>query len=324
MPALMQALAQRNKRKNVATCPTASNDDERIAELIVEIHFVSGRQIALRNLRGLYSRVACFLSRVSYRLPTRIPQFLQYPGKLSDSGIDSMSLYWILRASCSGAGWGRVLIALCAGLIHLMLSCIAIQGRTMLSHTFHSTGLSLPVIVIGRCAIFNRILGIAAIGLLLGATQVCAESISKRDQSFIKRAVETSHAGIQVSRLALAKTRDPDVRLLATRMLDEYTRMGAHLQELMLAKEVSAPAHAGILDRSKFYVLAKLSGAMFDRQFIRMGAIAAHQDALILFSSAIVGASDHDVKAFASKTLSNLQYHLNLAVALKARRDAGN
>jgi putative membrane protein len=194
----------------------------------------------------------------------------------------------------------------------------------MLSHTFHSTGLSLPVIVIGRCAIFNRILGIAAIGLLLGATQVCAESISKRDQSFIKRAVETSHAGIQVSRLALAKTRDPDVRLLATRMLDEYTRMGAHLQELMLAKEVSAPAHAGILDRSKFYVLAKLSGAMFDRQFIRMGAIAAHQDALILFSSAIVGASDHDVKAFASKTLSNLQYHLNLAVALKARRDAGN
>lgn len=194
----------------------------------------------------------------------------------------------------------------------------------MSSHTFHSAGQLSPVMAICRYAMFNKILGIAAIGLLLGTTQVSAESISKRDQGFIKRAVETSHAGIQVSRLALAKTHDPEVRLLATRMLDEYTRMGVHLQELMLAKQVSAPAHAGILDRSKFYVLAKLSGAMFDRQFIRMGAIAAHQDALILFSSAIVGASDHEVKAFASKTLPNLQYHLNLAVALKARRDAGN
>jgi putative membrane protein len=165
---------------------------------------------------------------------------------------------------------------------------------------------------------------VIAIGLLLGAAQVSAETISKRDQSFLRRAVETSHAGIQVSRLALARTHDPDVKLFATRMLDEYTRMGKHLHELMLSKEVPAPARAGILERSKLYVLAKLSGVMFDRQFIRMSGVAAHQDALILFSTAIVGASDHDVKVFASKTLPNLQYHLNLAIALQAKQAASN
>jgi putative membrane protein len=58
--------------------------------------------------------------------------------------------------------------------------------------------------------------------------------------------------------------------------------------------------------------LARLSGAEFDREFIRNQA-KMHDEAVALFEREAGGGKDADLKAFAARTLPTLREHRRMA-----------
>jgi putative membrane protein len=61
--------------------------------------------------------------------------------------------------------------------------------------------------------------------------------------------------------------------------------------------------------------LSKLSGADFDREYVK-AMVADHENDVTAFTSVSKGATDADVKAFATKTLPTLEMHFEMIKSL--------
>ncbi|WP_050478929.1 DUF4142 domain-containing protein [Herbaspirillum rhizosphaerae] len=176
-----------------------------------------------------------------------------------------------------------------------------------------------------RSGAMFKILGLTAIsvaGLALAISHARADDLPRADKSFINSAAEAGNAEVKASKIALEKTTNPDVKDFATLMVDEHTTVGDNLKKLAASKNVEAPTEPSMAQRAKIAVLEKLDGATFDKQYVRMIGVAAHKDAVKLFRKNASDAKDPDVKDFAAKTLPNLEHHLEMANALKAKLDA--
>ena len=176
-----------------------------------------------------------------------------------------------------------------------------------------------------RSGTMFKILGLTAIsvaGLALAINHARADDLPRADKSFINSAAEAGNAEVKASKIALEKTSNPDVKDFATLMVDEHTTVGDNLKKLAISKNVEAPTEPSMAQRAKIAVLEKLDGATFDKQYVRMIGVAAHKDAVKLFRKNATDAKDPDVKDFAAKTLLNLEHHLEMANALKAKLDA--
>jgi len=177
-----------------------------------------------------------------------------------------------------------------------------------------------------RSGTMFKILGLTAIsvaGLALAINHHArADELPRSDKSFINSAAEAGNAEVKASKIALEKTTNPDVKDFATLMVDEHTTVGDNLKKLATSKNVEVPTEPSMAQRAKIAVLEKLDGATFDKQYVRMIGVAAHKDAVKLFHKNAAEAKDPDVKDFAAKTLPNLEHHLEMANALKAKLDA--
>lgn len=176
-----------------------------------------------------------------------------------------------------------------------------------------------------RSGTFIKVLGVTAIsvaGLVLAINHARADELPRHDKSFINSAAEAGNAEVKASKLALEKTTNPDVKDFATLMIDEHTTVGDNLKKLAASKDVQVPDEPSVAQRAKIAILGKLDGATFDKQYVSMIGVSAHKDAVKLFSRNASEAKDPDVKDFAAKTLPNLQHHLDMANALKAKLDA--
>jgi len=176
-----------------------------------------------------------------------------------------------------------------------------------------------------RSGTLIKVLGVTAVsvaGLALMISHARADELPRADKSFINSAAEAGNAEVKASKIALEKTTNPDVKSFATLMVDEHTTVGDNLKKLAATKNVEPPTEPSMAQRAKIAVLEKLDGATFDKQYVNMIGVSAHKDAVKLFSKNATEAKDPDVKDFAAKTLPNLQHHLDMANALKAKLDA--
>ena len=80
---------------------------------------------------------------------------------------------------------------------------------------------------------------------------------------------------------------------------------------------VAAPHGHAAKDRREINKLSKLSGADFDREYMK-SMVSDHQKDVSEFKSESKSSRDNDVKSFAAKTLPTLQQHLDLAQSTKA------
>lgn len=177
-----------------------------------------------------------------------------------------------------------------------------------------------------RSGTMFKILGLTAIsvaGLALAINhQARADELPRPDKSFLHSAAEAGNTEIKASKIALEKTTNPDVKDFATLMIDEHTTVGDNLKKLAASKNVEVPTEPSMAQRAKIAVLEKLDGATFDKQYASMIGVSAHKDTVKLFRKNATEAKDPDVKDFATKTLPNLEHHLEMANALKAKLDA--
>ncbi|MEG1325789.1 MAG: DUF4142 domain-containing protein, partial [Janthinobacterium sp.] len=109
-----------------------------------------------------------------------------------------------------------------------------------------------------------------------------------------------------------------EVKTFARTMVADHTKVAEELKQLASSKQIEVSDQPGARHQAQIDKLSRLEGQQFDKEYVAAIGVAAHKEAVKLFTEASQKASDPDIKAFAAKNLPALQHHLEMANALQA------
>ena len=157
----------------------------------------------------------------------------------------------------------------------------------------------------------------AAIAASLLVAGLCAGQEANRmrstaDNTFATKAAQGGMAEVELGNLATQKATNDKVKKFGQRMVDDHTKANDELKSIASRKGITLPAEVDSKDRSTKDRLAGLSGAEFDRAYMK-DMVSDHKADIAEFQKEADHGTDPDLKAFAAKTLPTLQEHLRLA-----------
>lgn len=126
------------------------------------------------------------------------------------------------------------------------------------------------------------------------------------------KAASGGMAEVEMGNLAARKATDPKVKEFGQRMADDHTKANNELKSVVSSKGVTLPDRIDAKDQSTKDRLSNLSGAEFDRAYMR-DMVQDHKTDIGEFEREANHGSDPDLKAFAAKTLPTLREHLRMA-----------
>ena len=175
--------------------------------------------------------------------------------------------------------------------------------------TISSRGPSLKSVAIG-----------AAVALLSGIAinSIAAAAPCAYDKQFLSKAADAGSTEIAASKVAQSKSSNGEVKAFAASMVTDHGKVAEELKQLASSKQIDVSEQPGARHQAQIDKLSRLEGAQFDKEYAARIGVAAHKEAVKLFTDASQKASDPDIKAFAAKTLPKLQHHLEMATALHA------
>ena len=103
-----------------------------------------------------------------------------------------------------------------------------------------------------------------------------------------------------------------DVKRLGVTMEKDHSKANDELKQVAASKGITLPTDPGPKHKAEMDRLSQLSGAEFDRAYMRH-MVKDHKKDVSEFRKESEKGKDPDVKAFASKTLPTLEEHLKMA-----------
>ena len=160
----------------------------------------------------------------------------------------------------------------------------------------------------------------AAVALLSGIAinSIAAAAPGAYDKQFLSKAADAGSTEIAASKVAQSKSSNAEVKKFADAMVTDHTKVADELKQLASSKQIEVSDQPGKKHQAQIDKLSRLEGQPFDKEYAASIGVAAHKEAVKLFTDASQKASDPDIKAFATKTLPALQQHLDMANALQA------
>jgi len=131
------------------------------------------------------------------------------------------------------------------------------------------------------------------------------------DKKFVKEAAIGGLAEVELGKLAAQKASSEDVKQFGQKMVDDHGKANDQLKEIATKSSIDVPAALDSKHQAKIDKLSKLSGADFDKAYIK-DQLKDHQKDVAAFQSEAQGGSDPNVKQFAAATLPTLQEHLSM------------
>ena len=155
------------------------------------------------------------------------------------------------------------------------------------------------------------------------ATAPAPTNIAAGDKKFVEKAVQGSVAEVQLGQLAVQKAQNPQVKKFGQQMIDDHSAANNKLQQIASQKGVTAPTSMDSATQREYDRLQKLSGAQFDREYMKH-MVSDHEKDIKEFQSEAKSAKDSDIKSFAETTLPTLQKHLDMAKQAEAATSGNN
>lgn len=139
------------------------------------------------------------------------------------------------------------------------------------------------------------------------------DMMKSADMKFMTTAAQGGMAEVAMARYAVDHAASDAVKQYAQHMIDDHTKANDELMQVATTKGVTLPTapdakHQALMDK-----LMKLSGADFDREYIKNAGVKDHEKMEKLFMDESSKGQDADAKAFAAKTLPAVQMHLSMA-----------
>jgi putative membrane protein len=151
------------------------------------------------------------------------------------------------------------------------------------------------------------------VGLALAAdSKMNSSKMSSGDSGFIKEAAQGGMMEVELGKAAQEKASNEKVKDFGKRMEQDHSKANDELKKIASDKGVQLSSDLDKKHKSKMDKLTKLSGAEFDRQYMR-DMVSDHKDDIKKFQNEANKGKDADLKKFASQTLPTLKEHLQLA-----------
>jgi putative membrane protein len=138
------------------------------------------------------------------------------------------------------------------------------------------------------------------------------DKLSSGDANFVKEAASAGMMEVELGKMAQEKGSNDKVKQFGKQMQQDHGKANDELKQLASNKGVDLSSSLQKKHKSTVDKLAKLSGADFDRQYMR-AMVDDHKEDVSKFDKESKNAKDPDVKQFASKTLPTLREHLKMA-----------
>jgi putative membrane protein len=142
-----------------------------------------------------------------------------------------------------------------------------------------------------------------------------ALGITPSTPDFVRQAAMSDMFEIQSSQLAEQKASDQPTKTFAQKMVTDHTKTSSEVKSMVSGgkiKGVELPTDMASSQKSMLDKLKGLNGNDFTKQY-HSDQVSAHKDAVSLFERYGKGGDNEDLKAWANKTLPDLQGHLKMA-----------
>lgn len=153
-------------------------------------------------------------------------------------------------------------------------------------------------------------------------TKGAAATLSSGDKDFIMEAACGGMAEVALGELAQQKGQSDAVRQFGKHMIDDHSKANNELKELAGRKGVIVPAALKPKYQKLVDSLSKLSGAEFDKQYMRE-MVKDHESDVSAFQKEADKGKDAELTAWAKQTLPTLQDHLKMARDAETRVKGG-
>lgn len=136
--------------------------------------------------------------------------------------------------------------------------------------------------------------------------------LASADRKFVEKAASGGMMEVQLGQLAQQKASSEQVKQFGARMAEDHAKANDELKQIATAKGATVPAAMEKSHQRDLQRLEKLSGAEFDRAYMKH-MVDDHKDDLSAFRKQAKSGKDPELKGFAEKTLPTLQEHMKLA-----------
>ncbi|HRI49366.1 MAG TPA: DUF4142 domain-containing protein [Pseudomonadota bacterium] len=177
--------------------------------------------------------------------------------------------------------------------------------------SFTLTGLALAAAI-----------ALPAPGLAVAETKGAAATVSAGDKDFIMEAACGGMAEVALGELAQQKGQSDAVKQFGKHMVEDHGKANNELKELAGRKGVVVPAALKPKYQKVVDALAKLSGAEFDKQYMRE-MVKDHENDVAAFQKQADKGKDAELTSWARQTLPTLQDHLKMAHDAETRVKGG-
>lgn len=145
-----------------------------------------------------------------------------------------------------------------------------------------------------------------------------ANRLAASDNTFAMKAAQGGLAEVKLGTLAKDKASDPAVKSFGQQMVDDHSKANDELKQLASSKGITLPTDVDAKDQATYDRLSKLSGAAFDKAYMR-DMVMDHRADVNEFRRESQHGMDPDLKAWAAKTLPTLEHHLQMAESTDAK-----
>lgn len=142
--------------------------------------------------------------------------------------------------------------------------------------------------------------------------------VSDQDRKFMMQAAMTDMNEIQMGQMALQKASSDSVKQYAQKMIDDHTKLSDEGKALASQKGITLPTDVSPKQKEMMTKMSAMSGADFDKHYIKMAGDKDHRKAEKDFQREISKGSDADIKAAAQKNLPTVQAHLQMAQQMES------
>ena len=148
----------------------------------------------------------------------------------------------------------------------------------------------------------------ACLAIVLAAPLGAWAEMARGDASFMKKVATGGKAEVELGKLAAERGSSDTVKKFGERMATDHGKAGEELAKLAQDKGVQLPTGLDAKHKRLHDRLAKLSGADFDREYMRE-MVRDHDADVKEFQKESKSAKDADLKSWVGKTLPVLEEH---------------
>jgi putative membrane protein len=133
-----------------------------------------------------------------------------------------------------------------------------------------------------------------------GARGASDAKLAHADRKFIENAAKGGMAEVQLGQLAAQKAQSAEVKQFGQKMVDDHTKANDQLKQIASSKNVELPTALDGSAKREYDRLSKMSGADFDREYMKH-MVSDHKKDVKEFSDEAKSGKDSDVKQCARR-----------------------